>query len=147
MTEETPKPPRKRRWLRRAFFILVAVVVLGFWYLSSDAFEQSLRARLVEGLEKATGGKVDLGRFHWSLWNLEVEAGDLTVRGREPAGETPLLHADRVLARLKVLSFLGRQVGLQELAVEKPLVHIVTFPDGTTNVGAARPAPADQSPV
>ncbi|MCI0355204.1 MAG: hypothetical protein L0099_09215, partial [Acidobacteria bacterium] len=137
MTDETPKSPRKWRWLRRTFLVLVAGVLLALWYLSSDSFEQSLRARLVEGLETATGAEVALGRFRWSLWNLEMEAGGLTLRGREPAGEAPLLHVDRVLVRLKVLSFLGRQIGLQEMVVEKPLIHVVTFPDGTTNVGGA----------
>ncbi|MGH9531929.1 MAG: translocation/assembly module TamB domain-containing protein [Terriglobales bacterium] len=147
MTEETPNPPRKRRWLRWTLVVLLAVVLLGLWYLSSDAFEQSVRTRLVEGLETATGGKVELGRFHWSLWDLQMEAGDLTIRGREPAGEAPLLHADRVLVRVKVLSFLERQVGLQEVVVEKPVIHIVTFPDGTTNVGGVQRAPSDRSPV
>ncbi|MGH9601513.1 MAG: AsmA family protein, partial [Terriglobales bacterium] len=146
MTEETPNPRRKRRWLRWTLVVLLAVVLLGLWYLSSDAFEQSLRARLVEGLETATGGKVELSRFRWSLWDLQMEAGDLTIRGREPAGEAPLLHADRVLVRVKVLSFLERQVGLQEVVVEKPVAHIVTFPDGTTNLGGVQRAPAG-SPV
>lgn len=145
MSDETPKSPRKRRWLRRTFFVLVAGSLLGLWYLSSDSFEQSLRTRFIQGLETATGGKVELGRFRWSLFDLEVEAGDLTVRGREPLGEAPLLHVDRVRVRLKVLSFLGQQVGVEEVVVERPVIHIVTFPDGTTNVGARRP-PADQSP-
>ena len=103
MTDDTPKPTRKRRWLRWTFLVLVVVVSLGLWYLGSDSFEQSLRARFVEGLETATGGKVELARFRWSLWNLEMEAGDLTVRGREPASEGPLLHADRDFERIAAI--------------------------------------------
>lgn len=147
MSDQTPKSSPKRRWLRRTFFVLVASFLLALWYLSSDSFEQSLRTRFIQGLETATGGKVELGRFRWSLSDFEMEAGDLTIRGREPVGQAPLLHVDRVRVRLKVLSFLGQQVGVEEVVVEKAVIHIVTFPDGTTNVGTARPVPADWSPV
>jgi translocation and assembly module TamB len=125
---------------------LTVVVLLAGWYLTSDSFEQSLRGRFVEALESATGGKVKLARFRWSLWSLEIEAGGLTIRGREPAEGPPLLDADSLLVRVKVLSFLGPQVGLQEVVVEKPVIHIVTFPDGSTNLGGAPRAPG-QSPL
>lgn len=146
MSDETPKPPRKRR-LRRILFVLVTVTLLALWYLSSDRFAQSLRARFIADLETATGGKVGVGRFRWSLWDLEVEAGEVTIRGREPQSEAPLLRADRVLIRLKVLSFLDRRVGLREIVVERPVIYVVTFPDGTTNFGAAQRDPARPSPA
>ncbi len=147
MSDETPKPPRKRRWLRRIVFVLATAMLLGLWYLSSDSFAESLRARFIADLETATSGKVEVGRFRWSLFDLEMEAGEVTIRGREPAGEAPLLRTERVGILLKVLSLLDRRVGLREVVVERPVIHIVTFPDGTTNLGTAQPDPARASPV
>ncbi len=154
MSDATPKPlrpaPRLRR-LRRALIFLLAFALLGLWYLTSESFERWLRARFVAGLETATGGNVELDRFRWSLWNLTIEAGGLIVRGREPVDEAPLLRVQSVLVRLKVLSFLGRRLGVREVRVERPMVHVITLPDGSTNWAGAQSsvpaAPETQPPL
>ncbi|HSA91393.1 MAG TPA: translocation/assembly module TamB domain-containing protein [Terriglobales bacterium] len=139
MSQPTPKPRRRGKWLLRLFILLLVSMLLAGWYLSSEAFETRLRTALVEGIERATGARVDIGSFHWDLWSLAFEARDLVLHGREPTGERPFVHVDSVRVRLKVLSFFSPSFGVREIAVTRPTVHLITFPDGALNL----PQPQD----
>lgn len=131
-----PSPAQRRSWwkLFRIFclFSLIALSLLG-WYLTTDSFQQMVRRRMVATLEKATGGRVELGEFHTIPLRLRVDARNLTVHGRESTGEVPLLHVDRLQAEMKIISLLSADIRLHSLALEHPVVHIVVYPDGSTN--------------
>ncbi len=58
----------------------------------------------------------------------------LVIHGREPAGTEPLFAADEVQAGLRIDSFWGRKVSLNDLLVQKPEVHIRVEKDGSSNV-------------
>src|SRR5208282_3439551 len=79
-----------------------------------------------------------LKSFHWKLSKLEFEARDLTIHGLESADQVPYAHVDRLLVRLKILSLLRRQIGIRELELEHPVVHLIVYPDGSTNQPAPR---------
>jgi translocation and assembly module TamB len=145
----------KRRWKSSAkwqAFIGVLLLVAAIWaglYFSSDRFQDRVRRRVVSTLEDVTGGRVELESFTWNLSRLEFEAHNLTIHGLEPEGEQPYAHIDRLLARMKILSLFDREIGIRYLAAEGPAIHIIVFPDGTTN----QPTPkmkresSDKSPV
>ena len=113
------------------FVVLVVAIV---WFLGSPAFEEIVRNRVVAELQKATGGKVELQSLHWNVNRLEIEANGLTIRGLEPAADVPLAHADRLYIRLHVVSFLNTKIDLSQLALDRPVIHIIVKPDGSTNV-------------
>ena len=140
-----PAPARRKCKAARNAAIGMAVLVLlllAGWYLTSARFQENMRRKLVAQLEQMTGGRVELGSFRWSLSRLEFEARDLTIHGLEAAGEAPYAHVDRLLVRLKILSLLRQQVTVRSLEVERPTVHIIVYPDGTTN----QPGPARFDP-
>ena len=100
-----PLPPARRRILRNLFLVFcvfgaITLALLG-WYVSTDSFQQRMRGRLVAELEKATGGRVELSELHTIPFRLRVEGRNLTIHGREAAGEPPFLRVDRVQAELK----------------------------------------------
>ena len=92
-----------------------------------------VRRRLVAELETITGGRVELGSFHTTPFLLRVEARDLTIHGSEKADEIPYAHVERVVAVVKVISALGFEFGFHSLLLDHPVLHIVVYPDGTTN--------------
>ena len=149
---EQPSPPARRRILRNLLlsfcgFSLLALGVLG-WYVTTDSFQQRMRRRVVAELEKATGGRVELGELHTIPFRLRVDARNLTIHGREAAGEAPFLTVERVQAEMKIISLLSTTIGLHSLILERPAVHVIDYPDGTTNI----PTPpvkysSNQSPV
>lgn len=112
--------------------MLAVIVALG-WYLRSPSFEGFVRRKLIANLEEATGGRVEMAAFHWNLSELAFEADGLTIRGLEPAGESPYVHVDRALVRLRIISFLERQVSLEQIELWAPAIHIIVNRDGSTN--------------
>src|SRR5664279_2279879 len=93
-------------WALMAGLFVVLVIAIA-WFLSSPAFEEIVRGRVIAQIQKATGGKVELQSLRWNVKRLEIEANGLTIRGIEPAGDVPLAHADRLYIRLRVVSFLN----------------------------------------
>jgi len=113
----------------------VAAFIVGgaAWYASTPQFENRVRQGLIATLEQATGGRVELGAFRWRVLHLEFEADNLTIHGLEAAGEAPYAHADRIFVRVKILSFLGGKFGLRYLEADRPAIHLIVYPDGSTN--------------
>ena len=103
------------------------------WYATTPQFEAIVRNRLVATLETATGGRVELGSFRWRVLHLEFEADNLTIHGLEGPSEIPYAHIDRLFVRAKIISFFRARVGLNVLEATKPVLHLIVYPDGSTN--------------
>ncbi len=114
-------------------FALAALGVLG-WYVTTDSFQRRMRSKVVAALESATGGRVDLGELHTIPFRLRVDVRNLTIHGREAADQQPFAHVERVQAQLKIISLLSTTFGLHSLEMEHPVLHIIDYPDGTTNI-------------
>jgi len=133
------EPGAKPRWRRPRNYLLlagfVALLLLGAlsWYATTDSFQALVRRRVVAELERVTGGHVDLGGIHTIPFRFQVDIRDLTIHGRESASEVPYAHVDRLVARVKLISTLGAEFGFSSLVLDRPVVHIVVYPDGTTN--------------
>ncbi len=139
MADESQKHS-KPRLLRHAIvgtLALLFFVGVG-WYLTSDSFRELIRSRLISQLEDATGGKAEIGRVEWSLSRLYVSLENVTVHGLEGPADAPLLHVNRVVARLRVVSLLEREISFQSLAFDSPAVHLIVYPDGRTNQPSPR---------
>src|SRR3954463_11821537 len=125
----------RRRAIRRAIigFTLLAIFIVAGLYLTSAGFPDRVRGKLVAELERATGARREMKKFPWNLSRVEVEATDVTLHGLEGPDEIPYAHVDRLYARAKILSFFGREIGLRAVTIERPVIHIIVFPDGSTN--------------
>jgi translocation and assembly module TamB len=135
MTDAGAKPGRNT-WGKR-LLLAALVVLLGLcglaWYVTTDSFQAVVRRRVVAELERVTGGRVELGSIHTIPFRMVVDVRDLTIHGREAPGEIPYAHVDRVVARLNLSSALGAEIGFDSLVLERPIAHIIFYPDGTTN--------------
>ncbi|MBZ5655993.1 MAG: translocation/assembly module TamB domain-containing protein [Acidobacteriia bacterium] len=131
-----PTPPRRRLWLRLlllfCIFSAACLSILG-WYVTTDSFQQKVRRRVTSALEKATGGRVELGQLHTIPFRLRIDARNLTIHGREGADQVPYLHIDRLQAEVKIISLLSTSIGLHSLVLEHPVMHVLVYPDGSTN--------------
>jgi translocation and assembly module TamB len=130
--------PRWRRWARRVLVwaAMVALVVAAIY--ESGLAERWIRDALISRLEQASGARVDMGGFHFDLWSLRVEIDNLTLHGLEAANQAPLFHADRVDVGIRVMSFFGRKIALDELIVDRPQVAIRLDRDGHSNLPALK---------
>lgn len=138
-------PGRARRWLYAIwialFLLFVFFVGLGF-YLNSDSFRQSVRIKVVTELERITGGRVELQSLDWKWTTLQCDARGLTIHGLESPAEAPYAHADHISVGIRIKSLLSRQIALSNVVVDHLAIHLIVYPDGSTN----QPAPKRQLP-
>jgi translocation and assembly module TamB len=110
------------------------------WYLTTNSFQVMVRQRIIAELQRSTGGRVEVGSFHTNPFRLRIELLNVTIHGRESALDTPYAHVDQLVAEIKVVSLLEREFGFRSLVLERPVIHIIFYPDGTTN----QPQPGSQ---
>ena len=150
MAEEvTKRRSHKRLWIGLTVgVLLLSAAVSLVLYLRSASFEDWVRRKLIAAIEDATGGRVEMASFHWNLSQLAFGADGLTIHGLEPPRESPYAHVDRALVRLRIISFLQRQVSLEQLDLYAPVIHIIVNQDGSTNAPEPKVRPANpKSPV
>src|SRR5579862_9463514 len=103
-TQPLPSPapssqpaPKRKLWLGilATVVVLILLAVGGIvWYASTPQFENLVREKLIATLEQATGGRVELNAFRWSVRHLAFEADGLTIHGLEAASEVPYERVD-----------------------------------------------------
>jgi translocation and assembly module TamB len=148
----SPATPTKKHTLRRLLFLTglgLLVVFLGLvWYLNSGSFRETVRHRVIAELRQMTGGKVEVESFTWNLSTLHFEARNVTIHGREATGEVPYAHAERIGVDVKIVSFFTRKISLENVAIDRLVVHLMVYPDGTTNQPPLAPgARTDAAPT
>ena len=142
---------RGRKWLLwilgGGIGCLILLAVTGVLVLRSQWFYDRVHRGLVETVETATGGRVELGalRFDWHKMRVEVDA--LTLHGTEPADKPPLLRAESVVVGLKIISLFKRQVDIAYLDVNAPEVYLILDADGRTNIPAPKVPPKPGKPA
>jgi translocation and assembly module TamB len=139
MKEAGAKPGGRRIWKYLLGVVLAGLAVLAGlgWYSTTDSFHELVRQRLIATLERMSGGRVELGSIHLVPFHLQVEVRNLTIHGREQPGDVPYAYLNSLVAQLKILSFLRTDIGFSYIILDHPVLHIIVYPDGTTN----QPAP------
>ena len=126
--------PSRKRWIVAGVAAAIVLAIVGaLVYLRSNAFREIVRSELIAQLERVTGGKVEVGSIRWSFSSLQADVNNLTIHGKEAAGQIPYAHVDHAHVALKIISVFGRELGLRELDVQHPVIHLIVNPDGSTN--------------
>jgi translocation and assembly module TamB len=114
--------------------LIVVLGVAGFFALRSTAFHNYVLAKIEQQANEATGGQVQIQNFDFHLSTLSADAYGITIHGRESRSAPPLLQADQLFVRLKIVSLLQKKVDLREIILRHPLVNLQVKQDGTTNL-------------
>src|SRR6266566_1208513 len=126
-----------------AVLALIAVIV----FFGSGAGNPVLSRLIVSRLESMTGGKVELRAFSIRWLAMRITINGLVIHGRESSGTEPLFTAEEVRAGLRIDSFWGRKISLNELVVQQPHVHIRVERNGTTNLPVPARSASANKPV
>src|SRR5579872_1185645 len=98
-------------WTVAGIAILIVVAVAGgYFYLKSNSFQKFAISKIANKAYLSTGARTEIGGMKFDLWTLTVNLYDITVHGSEPPGHAPLLQADRLTVRLKILSILHHKI-------------------------------------
>jgi translocation and assembly module TamB len=141
---ESPQP-RKPSRLRRFFLhhlplsiagltLLTALLLVGaYFYMSSEGFQNTVRRRLIAEIERITGGRAEIAQFHWRLLHLQADVDGLVIHGLEGPAEAPYARIDHLSVDLSVLGFITPRIQLDSLTITRPAIHLIVYPDGSTN--------------
>lgn len=113
-----------------AIFLAITVVIVA----NSGWLSEKLRSTIVEQAEKATGGRVEIAKFHLNWGTLTAEIHGLVIHGTEPAGQAPFLAVDHVTVGFRIISLLSRDIRLAHIEVTHPQVHLIIDAQGGTNL-------------
>jgi uncharacterized protein involved in outer membrane biogenesis len=128
-------------WIAAGIVILLIVAAVGgYFYLKTNSFQRFALRQIVEQADTATGGRTEIGGLDFDLSTLTAHLYNITVRGTEGPDQPPLLHADKLTVRLKIVSALHHEVTLRELLIDHPLVHVQVNQEGKNNFPTAPPS-------
>ncbi|MCL6543807.1 MAG: hypothetical protein K6T61_01145 [Bryobacteraceae bacterium] len=126
----------KRFWfgaaLAAAVVLLAAAAVL--LLLRSAWFHEMVRRRIVQEVERATGGRTEIGQFRFDPRRLHAEVSRFVLHGKESPKEPPLFSADSIGVDFRILSFVRRDIVLTRVTLHRPQLNITVYPDGSTNL-------------
>ena len=141
------KGARIWRWIRHsliAMAVLLSIAAILVYKLGNSVAERILRKEIVTQLEDRTGARVEMDGFHLQAIRLRARIDNLTLHGREPAGSPPLFHAAHIDIGLKVLSFFGREIKLDELVAQDPELNVRIDKSGASNIPTPRIPPSNK---
>jgi translocation and assembly module TamB len=111
--------------------LLIALAVIA---VGSGLANPLLRKILVHRLETLSGARVEIRTVSVGWFSLDATINGLVLRGKEPADTEPLLSVEQARVGLRIDSFWGRRVGLNDLILQQPRLHLRVEKDGTNNL-------------
>ncbi|HTB91393.1 MAG TPA: translocation/assembly module TamB domain-containing protein [Candidatus Sulfotelmatobacter sp.] len=136
MTEETRR--KKILWLEHLFWVLGTWTLLGVALaiiaLGSGLANPLLRRFLVNRLHNLTGTPVEVRTVSVGWFSLTATVNGLVIHGTEPPSTDPLFRAEQARIGLRIDSFWGRRVSLNDLLLVQPRVHLRVEKNGSSNL-------------
>jgi translocation and assembly module TamB len=126
---------RKLGWIAVILVTSIAVLgVAGHLIVNSPGFHRYVLSQIEKQASEATGAEVRVQNLVLHLSQLTADGYGITVRGNQPPSARPLLQADQLRIRLKIVSLLRKKVDLTEIILRHPVVNLQVRQDGTTNL-------------
>ena len=122
-------------WIFGSIALLLVIATAGaFLVIRSRGFHDYVLEKVVEKGSQATGGKVEIRDFDFQISNLTANVYGLKIHGTETDPKTPLLSLDHIYLNLKLVSLLHRKLDLNEILLERPVIHLISDTNGHSNI-------------
>jgi translocation and assembly module TamB len=118
--------------------LIVVLAIAAILVVRSAWFQSYLKRTIITFVEESTGGRAEIGAFHFDWAHLSAVATDFVIHGTEPPGVPPLLRASRVQLDLRLLTSLHHWYDITYLGADQPQANVIVYPDGGTNLPAPR---------
>jgi len=139
---------RKILWLEHVLWVLGTWTLLGIALVviavGSGLANPLLRRALIHRMETLTGARVEIRTASVGWFSLSATVNGLVVHGKEPASTEPLLSVEQARVGLRIDSFWGRRVGLNELVLQSPRLHLRVEKDRSNNLPTLKRTSAAQ---
>ena len=129
---------RKILWVEHLLWVLgtwaLLLIALGVIAVGSGLTNPLLRRILIHRMEALTGARVEIRTVTVGWFSLNATVNGLVVHGKEPADTEPLFTAEQARVGLRIDSFWGRRVGLNDLILQQPRLHVRVEKNGKNNL-------------
>ncbi len=133
------RPIRILRNVAIALGALILVLgVAGVLVVRSAWFQNYVKQTVIQSTEDSTGGKVEVGTFHFEWKHLTAVVTDFVIHGTETAGSAPLVRVARVQLNLRLFTSLHHLWDIAYLGVDGPQANVIVYPNGQTNIPSPR---------
>ena len=122
-----------------ACFVML-IVLAGVMVVRTDWFRNFVREKIITATAAGTGGRVEIGSFHFDWTNLSAVVTNFVVHGNEPAGAAPYLSAAKVEVHIRLFTSIHHLLDITYLGIERPQANILVAADGSTNVPKPKPS-------
>src|SRR5689334_692745 len=92
--------------------LLLLAAVASLITIQSNWFHQMVRNKMIEAIEKATGGKSEVGSYSFDWKTMTARVDGFVLHGTEPPDSPPLIKAETVVATLRIISVMEKKVDL-----------------------------------
>jgi translocation and assembly module TamB len=135
---------RKILWVEHLLWVLgtwaLLLIALAVIAVGSGLANPLLRRILVRRMEALSGARVEIRTVSVGWFSLNATVNGLVIHGKEPADTEPLLSVEQARFGLRIDSFWGRRVGLNDLVLQQPRLHVRVEKDGKSNLPALPPS-------
>jgi translocation and assembly module TamB len=116
----------------------------GYLVLNSQLFHDYVTRTILREINNVTGTRAEIDRLDLRPSHFTVTIYGLTLHGNEEPSQPPLLHIDRLSAQVGIHSLLRRQISLDTVSIDHPVVHTFCNSKGTINLAQAIGSEADK---
>src|SRR5947209_2438226 len=120
--------------LGAAAALILALGLAVYFLLRSPSFHEFVLQKIEHAASDSIGGRVEIQNFSVKFSSLTANAYGITVHGTEPQTAPPLLQADQLTIRFKIISLLKRKVDLNEIVIRHPVAKVMVAVSGNTNL-------------
>ncbi len=136
MSKETRR--QKILWVEHLLWVLGVWTALGVALaviaVGSGLTNPLLRHILISRLETLTGSRVEIRTVSVGWFSLNATVKGLVIHGKEPANTEPLFSVEQARVGLRIDSFWGRRVSLNDLELDQPRMHVLMEKNGANNL-------------
>jgi translocation and assembly module TamB len=115
-------------------FLSLLIALAGLYAVRTGILREQVRRRIIAEAERATGGKVDIGKFSFNWRTLTVQIDSFVVHGTEPLDSPPLLKVSKLVIQLKIISLIEKDFDILSAKLYAPQALLLIAPDGSTNI-------------
>ncbi len=126
-------------WIIHTPWVLGVLAISSLiFFFGSGAGNPLLKRLITARIASVTGTKVEVKNLSIEWLKLRFTLEGLVIHGLEAANTEPLVSVESARIGLRVDSFWGRRMSLDELTLQKPRVHIALRSDGRSNLPLPR---------
>jgi uncharacterized protein involved in outer membrane biogenesis len=124
---------RRRTW-RTIALVAATLVVVCVFVLPALLDADRYRSRAISYLERSTGKKVEIGRLAATIFpRITIHVDDFRVKSPPLFPSSYILNVARIEAEIEPWPLLHRRIVIKSLALEQPVINLVSDPDGPWN--------------